>query len=260
MRRSSFNPIVRCAARGTAALILFCFASHVTAEDDSGRVVTNAPVQTDGSAAAGVPADGGIAATTSASAPERFGAGVIRRGSERGAGVAAGNRAPGAASAPVSGLRMWLPLAFVLVVIVALAWAARRMFPRMGRVGGEGAITVLSRCALSPKQSLCLVRLGRRVVLLGLTADRINTLAEITDPDEAAMLTAAASSGRAQSFRSALAGMMSAYRPVAQNETGGIEAEQVSVGSDSRVGGSLPSVTALTDRVRGMARRGAAAR
>lgn len=155
---------------------------------------------------------------------------------------------------------MWLPLAFVLVVIVALTWAARRLFPRMGRGGGDGAITVLARCALSPKQSLCLVRLGRRIVLLGLTADRINTLAEITDPDEAALLTAAASSGRAQSFRSALAGMMSAYRPGAQIETNGDEAEPVSMGSASRVPGALPSVTALTDRVRGMARRGAAVR
>lgn len=260
MRHFYVTSFVRCAARGAAAAILLCTASRVVAEDESGRVVTNAPVQTDSPVAAGAATDGGVVASTSVNASERFGAGVIRRGPERSAGAATGNRAPGAASAPVSGLRMWLPLAFVLVVIVALAWAARRMFPRMGRSGGGDAITVLSRCTLSPKQSLCLVRLGQRVVLLGLTPDRINTLAEISDPDEAALLTAAASSGRAHSFRTALVGMMGAYRPGAQNETGGDEAEQVSVGGDSRMGGSLPSVTALTDRVRGMARRSAAAR
>ncbi len=260
MRHVDVTYFVRCAAVGAVAAILLCAATRVVAEDDSGRVVTNAPVQTDGPAAAGPAASGGDVASPGQNASERFGAGLIRRGSERSAGVAAVDRATGGTTAPVSALRMWLPLAFVLVVIVALTWAARRMFPRMGRGGGEGAITVLSRCALSPKQSLCLVRLGRRIVLLGLTADRINTLAEITDPDEAALLTAAASSGRAQSFRSALIGMMSAYRPGLQEESGGAEMEPVPADVDPRASGLRSSVTALTDRVRGMARRGAAVR
>lgn len=260
MRHYYVISFVRCAARGMAAAILLCAASRVIAEDESGRVVTNAPVQTDGSVLTDSSSAGGLAASASASSPEPFGAGVIRRGTERRANAATGDRAPGRASAATSGLRIWLPLAVVLVVIVALAWAARRLFPRMGRAGGDGAITVLSRCVLSPKQSLCLVRLGRRVVLVGLTPDRINTLAEISDPDEAALLIAAASSQRAESFRSALVGMMSAYRPGALNEAGSEESEQVPGRNESWVNGSLPSVSALADRVRSMARRGAAAR
>lgn len=260
MRQYRVTNFVRCAAWGAAAAVLLCARSRVVAEEESGRVVTNAPVQTEGSVVVDSAAAGGIAASARVSAPEQFGAGVIRRGADRRASAATGDRAPGGASASVSALRMWLPLAFVLVIIVALAWAARRLFPRVGRIGGEGAITVLSRCALSPKQSLCLVRLGRRIVLLGMTPDRINPLAEITDPDEAARLIAAASSQRAESFRSALVGMMSAYRPGVLEEAGGDEPVQVSARNDSRVKGSLPSVAALADRVRSMARRGAAAR
>lgn len=260
MRQFSVIQLVRCAAWSAGLAGLLFAASRVVAEDESGRVVTNAPVQTDGSTAVSAPANGGIAATASVSAPERFGAGVIRRGAERGAGAGAGNRTPGSESAPASGLRLWLPLAFVLIVIGVLAWAARRMFPRMGRAGGDGAITVLSRCVLSPKQSLCLVRLGRRIVLLGMTPDRINTLAEITDADEAALLIAAASSHRAESFRSALIGMMSAYRPGELNESGREEPDQEPGRNESWVNGSLPSVSALADRVRSMARRGAAVR
>lgn len=260
MRQFCVTHLVRCAAWGAAVAVLLCAASEVVAEDESGRVVTNAPVQTDGSVLTDSSSAGGLAASASASSAEQFGAGVIRRGAERKANAATGDRAPGGASVPVSSLRMWLPLAFVLIVIVALAWAARRLFPRMGRSGGEGAITVLSRCVLSPKQSLCLVRLGRRVVLVGLTPDRINTLAEITDADEAALLIAAASSHRAESFRSALIGMMSAYRPGELNEAGREESEQEPGRNESWVNGSLPRVSALADRVRSMARRGAAAR
>jgi flagellar biogenesis protein FliO len=41
---------------------------------------------------------------------------------------------------------------------------------------------------LSPKQSVCLIRVGRQLVLAGLTPDRINSLMIIDDPERVSEL------------------------------------------------------------------------
>ena len=75
-------------------------------------------------------------------------------------------------------------------MIGAADYAARRWMPRIGpRVGGS-SIKVLARHHLSSKQSLCLVRLGRGLVLLGVTPNHIQNVAQIQDPEEVAERTA----------------------------------------------------------------------
>jgi flagellar biogenesis protein FliO len=54
-----------------------------------------------------------------------------------------------------------------------------------------GAIEVLGRNHLSPKQSLTLVRVGRRVVLVGVAPERLSPLCVIDDPQEVAELVGA---------------------------------------------------------------------
>jgi hypothetical protein len=51
-------------------------------------------------------------------------------------------------------------------------------------------MSVVGRAALTPKHSMALVRLGRRFVLVGISADRMSALSEITDPEEVAELAA----------------------------------------------------------------------
>ncbi len=92
------------------------------------------------------------------------------------------------------------PMLVVLVVITGCVYAFKRWMPQAGRPGGGDAVKVLARHYLSGKQSLCLVRTGRRVLLVGITPDRINTLSEITDADEVAALVGSAERGRAGSF------------------------------------------------------------
>lgn len=97
-------------------------------------------------------------------------------------------------------LDMFWPLSIVLLIVGLCVWGLRKWMPRSVRFGGGDTIRILARKYLSGKQSLCLARIGRRVVLMGITPDRISTLSEITDPEEAAALIAAVERGRPDSF------------------------------------------------------------
>lgn len=91
---------------------------------------------------------------------------------------------PGAdakSNSPSGWSRTTLALVGVLALIAFLAFVSRklRFLPTARR---PGMIQILSRTPLSGRQSLCLVRIGPRSVLLGITADRINALDVIDDP------------------------------------------------------------------------------
>ena len=75
-------------------------------------------------------------------------------------------------------------LAVVLVVIFVGGRVARRVVP--GAVVGEssGPIQLLHRTFLTPKHTVCLVRCGDRLLLVGLSGDRMQNLSEIHDPQE----------------------------------------------------------------------------
>jgi len=58
------------------------------------------------------------------------------------------------------------------------------------RVADNGTMRVVGRAALTPKHHLALVRLGRRFLVVGVCADRVETVCEIHDPEEVAELAA----------------------------------------------------------------------
>jgi len=72
----------------------------------------------------------------------------------------------------------------VLGLIGGLYVLARKWLPA-ARVGGDDSLMrVVGRTALSPRQSLALVRVGRRFVVVGMSPDRVDAVCEITDSDE----------------------------------------------------------------------------
>jgi flagellar biogenesis protein FliO len=93
-------------------------------------------------------------------------------------------------------------LGAVVALILLLAWGYRAVASG-GRLAlsnrKPGLIEVLSRTALSPRQSLCLVRIGPRLVLLGVTPESVRALDVIPDADVAAQLTGQAAARRADS-------------------------------------------------------------
>jgi flagellar biogenesis protein FliO len=83
--------------------------------------------------------------------------------------------------------RMLSALMIVVAVIFVLRWAARRMALVPG-AANSGAVKVISRSTVSPRQQVLVLQVGRRLVVVGDSGGRMNPLCEITDPDEVAAM------------------------------------------------------------------------
>jgi flagellar biogenesis protein FliO len=119
---------------------------------------------------------------------------------------------PGAAAGAESA-RPWtrtgLSLAAVLMLILLLAWGYRQVaagglrWTARGR--HPGLIEVLGRTALSPRHSLCLVRVGPRLILLGVTPTSVSALDTVQNPELTAQLAGEAARRRPESHSAAFA-------------------------------------------------------
>ncbi|MFI5377754.1 MAG: FliO/MopB family protein [Tepidisphaerales bacterium] len=112
------------------------------------------------------------------------------------------------------GYARWiLSLGAVLGLIFSAKYAARQLMGVHSPAGG-GAINVLCRQNLAPRQQLLLIQVGRRVVLVANAGAQMNTLAEVSDPDEIAEIVAQANKRRvsaAASFGSIFGKAADAY-------------------------------------------------
>jgi len=152
-----------------------------------------------------------------------------------------------------SATRVALSLGAVLALIVGLYLAGRRFLPRgaFARHGGGGAVQVLARTAISPKQRIMLLQVGRRILVVADGGPSLATLAEITDADEAAALIAQLQSEKpGGSFSAALSNAMDRFRSAQQEPptTTTRELQQPSLDS------MREEIEGLAKRVRGMAR------
>jgi len=92
-------------------------------------------------------------------------------------------------------------LAAVVALIVLLGWGYRAVasgrLPFSARTKRPGVIEIISRTALSPKHSLHLVRVGTRMVLVGMSNDALVALDVLDDAQTAARLAGEAACQRA---------------------------------------------------------------
>lgn len=77
-----------------------------------------------------------------------------------------------------------LALGFVIFLIVAGAALFRKLHPGGRMFTSLPLIKVLGRTYLSPKQSLAMVKINQRVLILGLTEHHVSELLTISDPHE----------------------------------------------------------------------------
>lgn len=85
-------------------------------------------------------------------------------------------------------VQMLAALALVLALVLVLYWLARRFLPGQAARGPAGGLKVLGRLALGPRKGLVLVQVGARVLVLGVSEQGVNSLANIDDPQEVARL------------------------------------------------------------------------
>jgi len=154
-------------------------------------------------------------------------------------------QSPSAASGSSDWWRMVGALALVLGLILALRWLARRWGGRrLG--GGDGAVELLSRTPLSTRHSVLLVRVGKRILVVGAGGDNLRTLTEIEDPEQISELLANVRAGSAgRGFSRALAAWGS--RMDVGDQAGDL------TGAEPRTpaGGLADRVRGMVDRIRG---------
>ncbi len=86
--------------------------------------------------------------------------------------------------APVPWYRSGVGALFIVLAVICGAYfAIRKWVPTMKSADGN-IIKVLSRTSLSPKHQAVLVKVGKRMLLVGMTAENMTTLTELTDDDE----------------------------------------------------------------------------
>lgn len=152
-------------------------------------------------------------------APE-MGARPLARGTEKtSAQLSVGSPNPPAGS----WVRTSIALGGVIGLILLLGWGYRVVASRNGGLPfgfrGRAAqlIEIVARTSLSPRQSLALVRIGPRLVLLGLSPDAVRTLDVISDAELTARLVGLATQGRPDSSTAEFAGALEsetrAYEP-----------------------------------------------
>ena len=82
--------------------------------------------------------------------------------------------------------KMPLALGAVLLLILGMRSLGKKMVPGAAGGGASRAVQVLLRSPVSPRQQLILVRIGRRLVLVGSSGSEMNPLCQIENPDEVA--------------------------------------------------------------------------
>ena len=92
----------------------------------------------------------------------------------------------------IGGLPSLVPVASSLGVVLGLflvvAWAVRRTAPGGAVVLPSEVVEVLGRSALAGKAQVHLVRCGNKLLLVSLSPTGVETLTEITDPEEVSRL------------------------------------------------------------------------
>jgi flagellar biogenesis protein FliO len=83
-------------------------------------------------------------------------------------------------------------LALVLALMALLYFALKRWAPSL-KSQDVGLVRVMSRTVLGPRQALVLIHVGQRVILVGVSPDRIDRVCEFADAEEVAALTLRAS-------------------------------------------------------------------
>ncbi|MBN2212159.1 MAG: FliO/MopB family protein [Sedimentisphaerales bacterium] len=87
-----------------------------------------------------------------------------------------------------SGWRTILALIAVLGLIGLATLGARRLLLKSRKIGGGKLVDVIARTTIGSRQSLCLVRLADRLLLVGLSPNHMAALDVIDDPETVARL------------------------------------------------------------------------
>jgi len=96
----------------------------------------------------------------------------------------------------VSLFKAVISLIIVLALILVIAYLIRRFMPQMRTLNRRLGLEVVGRTPLGPKQSISLVKVGSKVMLVGMSPGHTTCLAMIDSPDEIALVLGQIASGQ----------------------------------------------------------------
>jgi flagellar biosynthetic protein FliO len=92
---------------------------------------------------------------------------------------------------------LWTSLLFVLALIFVAAWLIRKAYPGSPLLFGSlPVLQVLGRTHLGTKQTMTLVKLDNKLILLGVTDHQINPVLTLDDPEQVSRLLTAIEQAR----------------------------------------------------------------
>lgn len=163
--------------------------------------------------------------------------------------------APGAGADIFETKRMAMALGIVLLAI----FVAHRVWKRLGLPGVSGRLSgvlqVVSRLSVSPKQQILLVRVGRRLVLVGNSGTQMNPLCEIGDPEEAASLLGEVATHREESASASFNAVLGGEEKRFEEETiAAVTSDESTLETedDSAIAGTRAELSGLAEKVRSL--------
>lgn len=144
----------------------------------------------------------------------------IRRGDAPATQATAAADVPQAPS--LDGGNVGMALAAVIGLILCLRWGSRKLLalPAPGRT--SHLMQVVARTSLAPRQQVLLVRVGRRLMVVGDSGGALSALGQITDADEVAALLGQAKSAAAPAVGTAsFGGVLRRLANGSRNRDGG---------------------------------------
>ena len=104
------------------------------------------------------------------------------------------------ASLSFSPWRMLMSLVVVLVLFATGAFVLRRYLKASGKTGKSAGVEILSKNPINARQSVCIMKFGTRVFVLGVSPNHMAALDVIDNPDEVAIITGDIESSRRHSI------------------------------------------------------------
>lgn len=148
-------------------------------------------------------------------------------------------------------LQTVLALGLVVALIFAARWALKKRQAGLGSVGGQQVVEVLNRTAVSARQSVLILRVGKRILVVGAGADGMSTLTEISDAEEISAILGAVEQAKSNSLTGGFVRMLQGLQG---NQEPDLDGEYQPVERDEQrtpAGAAVAQVQAMLARVRG---------
>lgn len=161
--------------------------------------------------------------------------------------LGSGEPVPQDAPTPSRVIRQLLACLAVGLLLGAGIWLLRRTFPTRLKGRPTGLMEVLGRTAVTPKHSVVLLRVGGKVLVVGLSPEGMTTLSEIGEPETVEKLLLKEPAAPAEGFGRRLSGVLAPFRRTPPGAFAG----------DRAVGDAPPTEAAdpLEDEIRALERR-----